>query len=209
VAGVFIENNPNNSGAKPNTAPVLSNLTVLGPDGQNGSAALYGDSTQRGAALVTTGSALFHIRNSLFLGFPEAAWYLDDAPTADAIRFNRAEVMYSFFQCKDSARAFYLKPNVYPPFANNDFKNFILGPPFRDTLVANVAAYKFRDPFNYDNPAPFPGEGSMVLQGANFDGIFSDAFFTRVGYRGALGKENWLEGWTNFTPLKTNYNFPQ
>jgi hypothetical protein len=183
---------------------------VLGPDGQNGSSSIYGDSNRRSAALVTTNNALFHIRNSLFLGFPEGCWYLDDAQTADAIRFGRAEAGYSVFQSMDSTRAFYLSPGVYPPFNGGDFKTFMLGGSFSNKLFAGSRDFMFRDPFNYDRPDLLPGDNAVVLTGSNFDGAyFSDVFFKKIAYRGALGTDDWLKGWTNFTPLKTNYNFPQ
>jgi len=209
-AGIYIENNADNPGATPRTIPVISNATVLGPDGQNGSASSYGDTTKRSAALVTTKNATFHIRNSIFMGFPKTSWYLDDGLTADNIRYDRAEVDYSLFQSDDSNRVFYLQPSVYPPFANDDLKNFVLGSPFHNQLLASSADFMFQDPFNYDHPNPSPKDNSPVLQGADLNGTnFNNDFFNKVGYRGALGKDSWLQGWTNFTPIKTNYNFPQ
>jgi len=49
--------------------------------------------------------------------------------------------------------------------------------------------------------------GSPVLTGANFEETpFSDPFFNKVSYVGALGTDNWLKDWTNFMPLRTRYN---
>jgi hypothetical protein len=200
-AGIYIENNPDNpGGATPNTMPVISNATVLGPGTQNGTAAPYADTNKRSAALVTTKNAGFHIRNSLFLAFPEGSWYLDDALTADAIRYGRAEADYSVFHSNDSSRAFYLQPLVYPPFANDDFKKFELTLPLHNELRRSIDDLLLQD-------APYPKDNSPVLQGADFSGAsFSDDFFNKVSWRGALGKESWLAGWTNFTPLTTKYN---
>ena len=66
----------------------------------------------------------------------------------------------------------------------------------------------FTNPYDYDNgPDAMPKTASLLLSGANFDGsIFSDPFFKKVNYRGALGSDNWMQGWTNFNPLRTNYN---
>ena len=211
LAGMFIENNPTDTSKKPYTFPVLSNLTVLGPNGQNGSMPGYSDTiSARSAALITTGNTHFRIRNSLLLGFPEGAWYLDDPLTAGGIAGNRSEFTWSILQCNDSARAFYLKPGTYPPFNSGDFKDYILTPSFNNQLFPDAASFKFKDPFNYDIPDPLPATGSPVLTGADFSGAdYSKPFFTQVPYKGALGTDNWLKGWTNFTPLKTNYNFPQ
>ncbi len=207
LAGVFIENNPYDTTAMPNTNPVISNLTVLGPNAQNGTAPAYADTNVRAAALVTTTNALFHIRNSLFLGFPESAWYLDDARTAHSIQYGPAELTYSFFHSNDTARTFYLKPDAYPPYTSADFRGFVTASSLNNQVVQDLDNLKFEDPFNYDNPNPYPKESSSLLQGANFGGgDFSDGFFNKVSYIGALGTDNWFQGWTNFTPLKTNYN---
>jgi hypothetical protein len=211
LAGVFIENNPDDPQAVPNSHPIISNLSVIGPDGQNGSAIAYSDTSSsfRSAALVTAGNAFFHIRNSLFLGFPVAAWYIEDGLTAYNVNFNHAQVTHSVFHCNNSSRAFYIRDGVYPPNTSVEFKNFALREQYRNKLFDKSADFMLQDPFNYDAPMLFPLNNSPVLDTANFEGPnFDDAFFDKVNYKGAAGKENWLSGWTNFTPLKTNYNFP-
>jgi hypothetical protein len=211
IAGVFIENNPYDPQATPYTHPVISNLSVIGPDLQNGSAVAYSDTSSafRSAALVTAGNAFFQIRNSLFLGFPVAAWYIEDALTAFNVNFNHAQVTYSIFHCNDGSRAFYIREGVYFPNTSVEFKGFILREQYHNKLFDKSAEFMLQDPFNYDVPKPSPAVGSPVLEVADFSGsIYNDAFFNKVTYIGAVGGNNWLNGWTNFTPLKTNYNFP-
>jgi hypothetical protein len=212
LAGVFIENssfNPVN--ARPYTFPAISNLTVIGPNAQSGSASFYVDSaTIRAAALVTTGSTGFRIRNSLLLGFPAAAWHIDDSLTAYGLHYDYSEFTHSIVHSNVASRAFYLKPGAYPPFQSIDFNEYMLRPSFNNQLLNSVTDFMFSDPFNYNSPDPAPQSSSPVLTGANFDGvIYSDPFFEKVSYKGAIGPENWLKGWTNFTPLKTSYNFPK
>lgn len=210
LTGVFIENNPNDTSKKPYTSPILSNITVLGPNGQNGSPADYSDTLSRSAALITTGNARFRIRNSLFMGFPVGAWYIDDLGVAAGIATQQSEFTSSIVQSNDSTRAFYLVPGTFGGTTSADFKNYMLAPSLHNHLYANAGDFMFKDPFNYDAPNPFPKDGSPVLTGADFTGAnFSDAFFTPVAYIGAMGSDNWLLGWVNFTPLKTNYNFPR
>ena len=210
LTGLFLENNATNPvNARPITFPVISNMTVIGPNGQNGSAPLYSSTSIRAAAMVTTGSTCFNIRNSLFMGFPKAAWILDDFNTAYATEYAKAVMSYSIFQTNDTARAFYLKPGSYPPYGTNDFRNFMLRPILKNSLFANVNDFSMKDIFNYNAPDLFPKDGSVVLTGASFSDDFANSFFNKVDHLGAFGKENWLRGWTNFVPLKTNYNFPQ
>jgi hypothetical protein len=214
LTGVFIENNTSNPvNARPYTYPVISNLTVIGPNAQNGSPAFYGDTTSlpfRSAALVTTGSTCFRIRNSIILAFPAAAWYLDDSLTAGTVRYNQSEVSYSMLHSNNANRIFYLEPGKYKPFNSLDFKNFMLSSQFRNQVLTRVDDFMLEDPFNYDRPNLFPKDSAAVLKGANFDGpAYSNPYFVKVPHIGAIGNDNWMLGWTNFVPLKTDYNVPR
>ncbi len=211
VAGVVIENNPFNAvNARPFTLPVISNLTVIGPNAQKGSTVAYSDTNIRAAALVTTGSACFNIRNSVFLGYPESCWILDDNFTTEAILVYINVVSYSIFQANDTSRAFYLKPGTYPPQNSSDFKRFILTRVPNNRLLNNADNFLFNAIFNYSAPGLLPKENSIVLNGANFTDTFGDrSFFEKVNHIGAFGTTDWTLNWTNFTPLKTNYNFPE
>lgn len=208
LAGVFIENNPSIPvGTVPNTSPVISNLTVLGPEDQNGSTATYSDTFTRAAALVTTNNAQFQIANSVFAGFPVNGWYLDDASTASSIDAGPSSLTYSVVQCRDTSRAFYLAPGTYPPFTSDDFRVYLLHPEFHNRLFDVFSNLSLLNPFDYDgNPNPLPHEKSFLQSGAGFEGVFTNPFFTPVQYVGAFGEDNWMQGWTNFKPLKTNYN---
>ena len=47
---------------------------------------------------------------------------------------------------------------------------------------------------------------SPLLTGAVTGGRLTKSFFTPVTYRGAFGSENWLTGWTSFSPQTTDYD---
>jgi hypothetical protein len=214
LSGMFIENNPfNPEGARPFTNPFISNLTVIGPNAQNGSPSRYADTTPsfRVAALVTTGSSCFSIRNSVFVGFPSSAWRLDDRATAENIQLGNGDLAYSLLHANMPNRVFYLKPETLSPFLSNDFRNYMMQPVFQNGMLTNALDIKVADLYNYNAPGLMPLEGSPLLTGAtNFTGaVFDNSFFQKVNYKGAIGRENWLSSWTNFTPLKTNYNFPE
>lgn len=210
LSGIFLENNPFNPvNARPYTFPAISNLTVVGPNGQEGSAPQYNATDIRSAAIVTTGSAGFNLSNSLFMGYPKTCWLLDDANTARALQSGINAISYSVFQAMDTSRVFYLKPGSYPPYSSYDFRNFVLAPALKNKVFLSVDDFSFTNLFNYNNPGLLPKENSVVLTGANFQGIYADPFFIPVSNLGAFGKDEWYKGWANFTPLKTNYNFPE
>lgn len=194
-----------------NTFPVVSNLTVIGPDLQRGTSASYlssgGSNPIRAASIVTTRNSKFRIRNSAILGFPREAYHLDNAVTALSLVNGESELMYSIFHTNDTTNTFFLSQNAYPPYNSAVLKEFLLSPQFGNSILLQSAQFMLTDPFNYDfSPNPSPQAGSPLLSGADFSGSYDDPFFDKVTYRGAIGTVNWLQGWTNFIPLQTNYN---
>jgi len=191
------------------TSPNVSNLTVLG------AGLLYGVNQQyflgspyKRAGLITEGNCKFHLRNSAILGFANAAYYLDSYNSAASLDSGKSEFTYSVINHADTSKAFYLPPGTYSTATSINLKNFYLRPEFHNELSASTGSFNLVAPFNYyDNiPNPLPNSGNPILTGANFSGVFSDPFFKKVNYRGALGADNWLQGWVNFIPLQTDYN---
>lgn len=211
-AGVYIENNAGNpADAQPVTNPVISNLTVIGPDRQNGSAAAYSNTgLANNAALVTTGNTRFQIRNSLLLGFPAGAWNLGDSLTGTALQRKESQLTNTIFYCSDTTRTFFVDPAAYASFNGTGLRNFILQPVFKNQLFSGVTDFAFQDPYNYERLDPLPKSNSPVLKPGDYTGVyFADPFFVKENCLGALGDDNWWLGWVNATPLKTNYNLPE
>ncbi|WP_462252279.1 hypothetical protein [Ferruginibacter sp.] len=211
-AGVYIANNSNgNVNAIPLTYPVISNLTVLGPNGQNGSTTQYSDTMLSNAALVATYNSHFRIRNSILAGFNAGALHIGDSLTAITFLNGQSEIRSSIFQCADTSRTFYLNPAAFRNLQSRDLKNFMLQVSLKNKVFLSIADFNFIDPFNYEMPKIFPAANASILTGADFSGTdYGGAFFKHaVNHIGASGTDNWLQGWVNFTPLKTNYNNPE
>ena len=209
LSGVLIENDRNNPDLTPFTFPVISNLTVIGPHIQNGLAASYLDRSLLSGALVAASNAHFKIRNSYFSGFPTAGLYLSDRQSASNFNENISEIKFSKFHCNDTERTFFVDPAVGLPYSSSALKQRVISSGnVTEDLLGATAFYKV--PFNYETPDLLAKDGSALLTGANFEGAdFSIGFFTKTGYIGAMAKDNWLEGWTNFKPLLTDYNLPK
>jgi hypothetical protein len=199
LAGFFI------SGS--GTAPVISNATVLGPENAVGTSLTYAQRVPS-AALLVNAAARFRIRNSVLMGFPKAAFYMNDRNSAIALQSGLSEFTHNMSQSYDSTLVFTLPSGILPPFSSADFKLFLLNPSFYNQAYVDDEVFAWINPYAYDaGPDPNPGSQSPVLTGADFSGPdFSHPFFRPVAYRGALGDNNWLSGWTNFLPLQTVYN---
>jgi hypothetical protein len=194
------------------TFPIISNMTVLGPDLQVGTNLKYFDTLSAGYGSKVAGfivnSGRFHIRNSVVMGFPKGAVYIDGKLTARSLEDGSSDVKYSIFHSNDSGRTFFLTPKIYKQYISKDLKDLLLRSDYGGQQFLSSSKFNFTDPFGYDhNPNPVPSASSPLLIGADFfDPYFDNTFFKKVTYRGAVGTENWLQGWTNFIPLQTNYN---
>jgi hypothetical protein len=210
LAGVFIENNPDLPFEQiPLTLPVISNLTVIGPQGQKGIKPVYTDTLIKSAALITANNAAFRLRNSFFSGFPGGAWYIGDDQTVVNVINKKAELDFSYFPGSDTANVFALDQAVID-ITHDQFKKAVLSGNSLNLFPLEADAFYSR-PFNYENLDLNPRNPSSPLLGhANFAGItFSHSFFDKVNHVGAVGAEDWLQGWANFTPLRTDYNEPR
>jgi hypothetical protein len=202
--GVFVDG--------PNTSPQISNVSVIGPDVQVGINSNYINidliSKRAPAALIATNRAKFNIKNTLLAGFKRGVLFIDNREAATALQLNQSALTNSLVQAADTSRLFFIPDNLFPPFTANDFKSFMLQPAFKNQQLLRFGDSKLSDPFNYQvAPSIIPAAGSPLLTGADFtDSIFNKPFFKKVTYRGAIGADNWQQGWVNYTPLQTNYN---
>jgi hypothetical protein len=212
LTGVYIENCASCPvHAEPLTRPVISNLTVIGPNGIDGSSPEYSDALSGSvAAMITSRNALFNIRNSIFLAYPLAGWQILDSLSAYNVHRLNAEFTHSIVQSGINVTSFYIKPGIYLPYDTRDFMIFMQEPRFFNRIFQVAEDFEFVDAFNFFNPQPVPQKNSPVLKGADFTGFpFDNNYFVKDEFVGAIGNVNWLAKWTNFQPLKTLYNSPQ
>lgn len=193
------------------TFPKISNLTIIGPDNQKGY--ISGSFNPSAIAINIIGGAKFNISNSAVLGYPSGVFMLNDGSSYDALVAGENTLTNSLFHSNIADSIFYFDREIQPPVTSNELKAYILKTEFNNTQYLSSAQFNLTNPYDYygtNSPDPSPASGSPLLQGANFDTApFNNAFFKKVSYRGALGTgaDNWLQGWTNFNPLQTNYNF--
>lgn len=190
------------------TFPIISNVTVIGPDNQKGFTFTSGGNPNAG--IIAKLGARFHIRNSAVLGFPIGGLQIDGSATAIALRDGVSSIMHSVFHSNQSDRAFYINPSSNTGFTSAQLEAFLA---VKDNIkYTQSSKFLLKAPFDFystNSPDPSPSSDSPLLNGARFEDVFDDPFFKKVNYRGALGAgaDNWLQGWTNFVPLQTNYNF--
>ena len=191
------DNDANGSALLPQTAPVFSNITVMGPraalDNVGNSLFVWGAQIRRNSSM-----SLF---NSIIMGFPNGL-YIDatkGVPTDN-------NIPGSLF-VQNNIIAGCAQPILYSLGANT---NVPLNPNTTATITDwyNTASYGnsiltqnsevgLGNPFNYSSPDFNPTTGSPALTGASFTHPKLSTGFTQVTYRGACQTgDTWWKGWT-------------
>jgi len=207
------DNDASGSINTPQTKPVFTNMTVIGP---RATLANSGNSLYLTAAQLrrNTGTSIF---NSIFLGWPQGL--LIDSRNGRTMELNIMDSTVRFknntiagcgpvsgtditsyaFIASTANTLLWNRDSVVNRFSNSAFSNNVL---------TNVSDAKMIAPFNYSAPDFLPFGGSngnqLILTGANF----TDPKLARarvVNFRGACDAAgvdaNWWRGWTRFINL--------
>lgn len=186
------DNNGNGTTATPQTSPVFSNVTIVGPyeaDIFSGISFNY----QHGVQIRRNSSLSLH--NSLILGFP-VGLYIDNTKgeptsaniTAGTLKFNNNIIA----GCKDP-----LKTSA--PYTLDEMSAWISSS--NNQILPSTLDVGLADPYKFSSsisskigrPDFRLTPGSIALSGANFSGLTG---FVEVSYLGAFDAFNdWTEGW--------------
>lgn len=191
--GVEADNDGSGTTATPYTQPVLSNITWIGTN----LAAVAPDLTNFGNRWRR--AVRFGVHNSVMLGWPQGGFSMESAATVQAykdgislFRNNLVHALNSPYRV-DAAGAAVMNLAEVTTKATAD----------GNVVFPDAATIALNDPFNLNTPNYLPKAGSPALAGAVFTGL--DAWFTNTTFRGAFGTENWMAGWTSFTPNTNAY----
>lgn len=226
------DNDGKGSSKQPWTSAVFSNVTVVGPMGQDAAFQNNGDYINAGEYNPNNGSKLgaylssiqirrnshINIFNSVFMGFPVGlivendkgsttqTWAKDGVIDFENIYFAGMGIVGTDVNKKTS-----------PMYSTDGGKTFdVEKTPFSETFFSSkpsnkslnsISDLKLEQPNSLkSNPSWLPTSSSPLLGKANFSNSKLASFFDKVSYVGAFNKgDNWLEGWTNFDPQNTKY----
>ena len=192
--GIECDNDGTGTAASPFTKPQLSNLTLIGPYDTTGSASTHGFSNRWRRA------TRFVLRNSILMSHRKAGFSMESAGTATDYKSGASEF-------KNNIVAVYTKPyaasDAGAAGVMTDAEIKTKAESEGCTTLASRDDVQLTDPFNLNAPNFLPKTGSPALTGTSFTGM--DTWFTNTTYRGAFGTNNWMGGWSNFTPKTNNY----
>lgn len=228
--GFESDNNGSGSTQTPYTTTTFSNVTIIGPIGQDAAFENTSDYITGGTYNPNNGSKLgqfqaaFQMRrnsrlsvfNSVAVGYPVGLiiendknsttqkWFTDGISKVSNVYFASMGYVATDMNGK-------LKPVFWDGTTEDATKT-----PFSETyfkrdggnnkIFANISDLKFAQPNSLQaNPSWLPVTGSPLLSGASFTDPLIANGFDKVSFIGAFGTEDWTSGWANFDPQNTKY----
>ncbi|GHT61372.1 hypothetical protein FACS189451_03230 [Bacteroidia bacterium] len=222
--GFESDNNASGSTSTPITSAVFSNVTLIGPLGQDANFVNdksyitgynWGDNSgiRTGifqAAMQIRRHSRLNCFNSLATGYPVGLMLSNDGrgDTQGAAAKDSLKLENVYFAGMGLLGADADKKD--PAQWSGDVSiNYFNKSGLNNRSFTAIADLKLKQPNSKQaSPNYGPVTGSPLLGSANFtDTFLSDAFFTKVTYIGAFSGENddWASGWTNFDPQNANY----
>ncbi len=190
--GLEHDNDATGTSATPYTTPVISNVSIYGPQATSGT--VINSNFKRAAHLRrNTHTRVF---NSVFAGFPTGLLIDGSAceVNADASELKVKNCVFSAMATL-TAVASGSSWDIAAYFTANG-----------NTSLTDNTALGVADPFNLGAPNFLLNGGSPLASGADFsDTDLTDPYFSNVAYKGAFGSDDWTADWCNWTPQSTSY----
>jgi hypothetical protein len=182
--GIEADNDGSGTDAQPYTRPVLSNFTFIGPNDASGTLDNhnFGNRWRR--------AVRFSLNNSILLGWQKAGFSMESDPTVQAYIDGVSEFKNNIVHSVSTDNIFRSTSSL---MTNAEVETKALS---EGNIKLTASSGVLANPFNLTSPDFKPTAESPAATGADFSNL--DAFFTATTYRGAMGTDNWLSGWTRF-----------
>lgn len=180
----------------PLTRPVISNMTLIGPQGVDAATTnvWMGVYMRKGTRLA--------IRNSLDAEFSKGAFMVCPRTRPVILGDDDAEFRHNLVETDTLNRDFVWDQGDILAVPDTTLTTFETNSVNEDSVLTDDAAFKLAAMYNSSGaPDLTPQAGSPALSGADFTGSdFSNSFFIQTTYRGAVGPDNWAaeSAWANW-----------
>jgi hypothetical protein len=197
--GFEMDNDAGGSSLKPQTSPVFSNVTLVGP---RATLENIGNSNYRRGMHLRRNSSV-SVYNSIVMGWPTGL-YLDagtGTPTDTNIIAGRMVFANNIFAGNNTQLNYIPSATAPTGWTTPSLTEYINRANGGNTVVATAAEAGLTAPFQYDSSVDFNAvAGSAAATGSGFtDTKVADPFFEQTTFRGAAGVgDTWWKGWTAF-----------
>jgi hypothetical protein len=173
----------------PLTRPVISNMTIIGPQGVDAV-----ETNVNQGVYMRKGTRLA-IRNSLVAEYSKGGFMVCPRTRPVILADNDAEFRSNLVETDTVARTFCWDQDTKGVFADPVLTVFLTNTVNKDSVIVASADMHLNTMYTASGtgaPDLTPGAGSPALAGSDFTGAdFSNAFFVQTSYRGAIGTSNW------------------
>ncbi|MGV3597957.1 MAG: PKD domain-containing protein [Bacteroidota bacterium] len=189
------DNDGAGSSNTPQTSPVFSNITVVGPRAVAGQTV---NSNYVRALQIRRNSAT-SVFNSAFAGYTDGLFIDGSASSTNATNGTLA--------FKNNIMAGFTR-NFRSNTASFDINTWAKTTGFNNDTAVLSTDLRLSDPYTFANPDLKPTATSPLLTGASFaDAKLQNSFFTTTTYRGAFAQnDTWTDCWTKWDPQGETYN---
>jgi hypothetical protein len=197
--GFEIDNDAGGSSLLPQSSPVFSNITVIGP---RATTTNMGNSNYRRGMHLRRNSAV-SIFNSIIMGWPTGLNL--DASTGTPTDLNytatttRAFISNTIFAGNNTQLTYSASTSAPTGFTTTALSSYINSAGGGNSVFANTLDVGLISPFNYSKSVDFnPSAGSPASTGGDFTNAkIAAVFFTPTSYRGAADVgDTWWKVWT-------------
>ncbi|MEO7445426.1 MAG: hypothetical protein ABIT96_04345 [Ferruginibacter sp.] len=197
--GLESDNDANGSSLLPQTNPIFSNISIMGP---------MATLANRGNALFVWGAQIrrnssLSLFNSLIMGWPTGL-YIDatkGVPTDNNIP-NALFVQNTIIAGCTNPVLYSISGNSNTPLVNNttaSITSWFNTSAYGNGILATNAEVGLIAPFNYTAPDFNPAAGTPAASGASFANVKLATGFNTVNYKGACAVgDTWWKTWTKF-----------
>lgn len=196
-------NDTDASEAQPYTRPVISNMTIIGPNGVNT------DLANQSQGIYIRKNTRFNVRNSVIAGYANGGLMLCIKTKPILLNNLGSEFKYNLVNCDNADRSFTFDSDgsgtkIIPDPEVAGYAVLTQGAAMKPSINNNKILNAMPDlQIRNSNPVVAsdlsPLSGSILLSGADFSDAQFSTFFTSVNFRGAIGTENWTAAsWTNW-----------
>lgn len=196
-------NDKDASGAIPYTRPVISNMTIIGPQGTDA------DMTHQSQGIYIRKNTRFNVQNSIIAGYSNGGLMLCPKTKPLLVNNQGSEFKYNLIYSDSAERSFTYDngssgvtitpdPEV-AGYATQMQENLIQKPSLNRNKIVGITELRLNGLY-LSAPDLAPAAGSPALSSANLSGADFSTFFTAATHIGAIGTDNWTAtgAWVNW-----------
>lgn len=182
--GIESYNDETPTSNKPYTRPVISNITIIGPQGMETT------KTNLNQGIYIRKGTRFAIQNSIVAEYPQGGLMVCNKTRPILLAGIESQFKYNILHSDSASRTFSWDQD-YRVIGDSILQKFALSDLNSNVQVTNTDEFKFKGMYASNGPDLSLADGSPALTGANFDAVDFSSYFEKVPYRGAFGTTNW------------------